>query len=142
MNDLYEADLLLWSEHQAELLRRRAAGALVNDRELDWANLAEEIEDVGRSEFRTVESLLGRALRHMLNAQGWPDSRDAPAWLADAIDFRQQAASRFAPSMRHRIDLDRLYARALRATPATIDGRPPLPLPQACPVTLDALLAE
>ena len=42
-------DILLWSERQAELLRRRAAGELVNDAELDWPNIAEEIEDVGRS---------------------------------------------------------------------------------------------
>ena len=32
---------LLWSEEQAELLRRRAANAL------DWDNLVEEIEAVG-----------------------------------------------------------------------------------------------
>jgi hypothetical protein len=28
MSDLYEGDILLWSERRAELLRRRAAGAL------------------------------------------------------------------------------------------------------------------
>jgi hypothetical protein len=31
MSDLYEADIVLWSERQAELLRRRAAGELVNE---------------------------------------------------------------------------------------------------------------
>jgi Domain of unknown function DUF29 len=43
----YDADILLWSEHQAALLRRRAAGELVNEAEMDWPNIAEEIEDVG-----------------------------------------------------------------------------------------------
>jgi hypothetical protein len=44
--------------------------------------------------------------------------------------------------MRQRIDLARLYRRALQRFPATIDGQPPLPPPAACPVTLDKLLAE
>ena len=43
MNDLYDEDIVTWSEQQAELLRRRSANAL------DWDHLAEEIEDVGRS---------------------------------------------------------------------------------------------
>jgi hypothetical protein len=62
----YETDILIWSERQAERLRRRAAGELVNDAEVDWPNIAEEIEDVGRSELRSCRSLLRQALRHML----------------------------------------------------------------------------
>ena len=31
MNDVYETDLLLWSERQAALLRRVAVGERVND---------------------------------------------------------------------------------------------------------------
>ena len=33
-------------------------------------------------------------------------------------------------------------AKSLRALPETIDGVPPLPVPQTCPSTLDDLLAE
>ena len=43
----YDTDILTWSERQATLLRRRAAGELVNDAEIDWPNVAEEIESVG-----------------------------------------------------------------------------------------------
>ncbi len=43
MSDLYDADIVTWSERQADLLRRRAAGELVNDAEMDWSNIAEEI---------------------------------------------------------------------------------------------------
>ena len=136
----YDTDILAWSEHQAELLRRLAAGELVNEAELDWPNIAEEIESVGRSELHTVESLLRQALRHMLKAEAWPLSRDAPSWRADAIDFRQQAANAFAPSMRQKIDVADIYAKALRALPEMIDGQGPLPVPVECPVTLDELL--
>jgi hypothetical protein len=135
----YDSDILEWSERQAALLRRRAAGDLVNEAELDWPNIAEEIEDVGRSELHRVESLLVQALRHMLKAEAWPQSRDAPGWRADAIDFRQQARRRFAPSMRPKIDVAGLYVDARRALPETMDGLPPLPIQSEIP-TLDDLL--
>jgi hypothetical protein len=44
--------------------------------------------------------------------------------------------------MRQEIDLDRIYRQALRGLPETMDGQPPLAVPQVCPVTLDELLAE
>jgi hypothetical protein len=140
--DLYEDDILLWSEQQAELLRRRATGELVNDAELDWPHIAEEIEDVGSERLHAVESLLVQALRHMLKAEAWPLSRDAPSWRADAIDFRQQARRRFVPSMRQKIDVASLYADAVRALPERIDDTAPLPVPAECPVTLEELLAS
>jgi Domain of unknown function DUF29 len=138
----YETDILVWSERQAALLRRRAVGEFVNEAEMDWLNIAEEIEDVGRSQLHAVESLLVQALRHMLKADAWPLSRDAPSWRADAIDFRRQARRRFVPSMRQRLDVAGLYADALAAVPETIDGQPPLPMSEACTVTLDDLLSD
>jgi hypothetical protein len=138
----YDTDILLWSERQGELLRRRAAGELVNDAELDWPNIAEEIESVGREQLHAVQSLLLQALVHMLKADAWQVSRDAPTWRADAIVYRADAARRYVPSMRRRIDLGRIYRLAIRAMPATIDDLPPQPVPQACPWTLDELLSE
>lgn len=43
--------------------------------------------------------------------------------------------------MRQRIDINELYARAVRRVPKTIDGQEPLPVPTECPVTLDELPA-
>ena len=45
----YDTDILTWSERQADLLRRVGAGEAVNAR-IDWDNVAEEIESLGRSE--------------------------------------------------------------------------------------------
>jgi len=92
---LYDDDILLWSERQADLLRRTAAGERVNSAELDWPNIAEEIEDVGSNRLHAVESLLVQALRHTLKADAWPVSLDAPSWRADAIDFRRQEVRAF-----------------------------------------------
>ncbi len=138
----YASDILLWSERQSELLRRHAAGESINDTAFDWPNIIEEIESVGRSELHTVESLLVRALAHMLKADAWPLSREAPHWKAEAVRFRLDAASRFTPSMRQRIDVEKLYRRARRGIPETTDSLPPLPLSDDCPVTLDDLLAD
>jgi Domain of unknown function DUF29 len=141
MSDLYDEDVLLWSERQSSLLRRRAAGELVNERDLDWPNIAEEIESVGSEQLHAVESLLVQALAHRLKAEAWPTSREVPGWLAEARRFRDDAASRFSPSMR-RIDVAKLHCRALRALPETIDDQSPLPLPQICAATLDELLSD
>jgi hypothetical protein len=43
--------------------------------------------------------------------------------------------------MRQKIDVADIYAKALRALPEAIDGQPPLPVPDVCPVTLDDLLS-
>jgi len=141
MSDLYESDILVWSEQQAELLRRLAQGERVND-QLDWEHLVEEVESVGSEQLHAVESLLFQALVQMLKAQGWPLARDVENWRADARGFRAQATNRFAPSMRRRLDLARIYRQALRAVPATMDGQPPQPLPETCPATLDELLGD
>jgi hypothetical protein len=133
---LYDADVLLWSEQQGALLRRRAFD------ELDLENVAEEIESVGREQLHAVESFLVQALIHDLKAQAWPSSRDVPAWRGEARRFRGDAADRLTPAMRQRIDLEKIYRRALRALPETIDGADPLPLPATCPVTLAEMLAD
>jgi len=141
MSDLYDVDILDWSERQAELLRRMAAGNRVNDEAPDWPNIIEEIEAVGRGELRACESLLVRALLHDLKAEAWPQSRDVPHWRAEARGLRRDAARAFTPSMRQRIDLASLYADALVRLPDSIDDAPPLPVSADCPVTLDELLA-
>jgi hypothetical protein len=142
MTDLYDTDILAWSERQGALLRSIAAGERVNDADLDWPNIAEEIESVGRTETRSCASHLTQALLHDLKAKAWPDSREAEHWLAEARQQRDEARDAYSPSMRGKIDIAKLYVRALRWLPRTIDGQPPLPVPAICPVTLDELLAD
>ena len=139
MSDLYEDDILLWSEQQASLLRRLAAGERVNDL-VDWPNLIEEVESVGNEQLHAVRSLLRQALIHMLKAEAWPLSRDVPHWRVEAKRFRQEAAERITASMRPKVDMAQLYGRALRLLPESMDGT--LPVPEICPVTLDEMLAE
>ncbi len=140
-DDLYERDILSWSQHQADLLRRLARGERVND--VDWAHVVEEIEDVGLSELHAVESYLDLMLVHFLKLHGWPESPSVDHWRAEIGSFQKNAARRFAPSMRQKIDLAKLYADALEQLEGVkYDGAAPRPGPAACPFTLDALLGE
>ena len=141
MTDLYDTDILEWSEHQAAILRAQATGQPSNEAP-DWANIIEEIESVGREQLHAVESLLVQALAHMLKAAAWPLSPAVPGWQAEARRFRDDASRRFSPSMRQRIDMAKLYRQALRAIPDTIDGQLPIPAPTTCPVTVDEMLSD
>jgi hypothetical protein len=139
MSDLYDTDILTWSERQAALLRRVAAGERIND-QVDWENVIEEVESVGRNEVDMVESWLFQAFLHDLKAEAWPLARDVPTWRGDARGFRSRARRKYRASMRQKIDVAAIYADALTALPETMDGQPPLPVPGECPVTLDELL--
>ena len=141
MSTLYDTDIVLWSEQQADLLRRLAA-ARPNEPSLDWEHIIEEIEGVGISEIHAVQSLLFRALLHDLKALAWPQAQAAEHWRAEARAFRAQASLQFLPSMRQRIDLVKLYARVLRAMPESVDGQPPLPVPESIDATIDDLMNQ
>jgi Domain of unknown function DUF29 len=141
MGDLYEDDFLLWSESQATLLRRLTAGERVNDRDLDWANLGEEIEAAGRGESRAFESLLTQAVLHRLKQECWRDAGEVPHWHSEEIRFRQEAADASSASMRQRVDLGRINRRAVQRLPATIEGVPPRQVPDLLGVTLDEWLS-
>ena len=91
---------------------------------------------------RACRAQLLQALLHDLKAKAWPLSRDVPHWRSEARVARINAADAYAPSMRQKIDMAAIYAKALRAMPDTIDGQPPEPVPEVCPVTLDDLLGE
>jgi hypothetical protein len=138
-DDLYERDALAWSERQAALLRRVARGERVND--VDWDHVVEEIEDVGLSELNAVHSYLYQMLVHLLKLRGWPDLAPEQHWRAEIDAFQTGLERRFAPSMRQRIDLETVYARATRQIGLIrYGGKPAVAPPATCPVTLDELV--
>ena len=123
----YEADILLWSEHQAGLLRRLARGEAVNEPP-DWDNIIEEVESVGSEQLHAVESLLLQALVHMLKAEAWPLSREASHWQAEArlIAPRRACGSR-PPCGNGSISSGSMLRPCGRCRNAVLDDQPPLP---------------
>src|SRR5437899_4344236 len=75
--DLYERDYYAWLQDQVRALRERRI------EDVDWENVAEEIEGLSNSERRGIESQLARVTEHLLklhymrgisrdyNARGW-----------------------------------------------------------------------
>jgi hypothetical protein len=77
----------------------------------------------------------------LLKLHAWPESQAAAHWRDEAEVFLDDAEQRFTPSMRQRVDLDGLYAKALRRVRATTDDSGvPQSLPETCPLTLDELM--
>lgn len=139
-DDLYHRDILAWSIAQAERLRRVAAGERVND--VDWANVIEEVESVGRSETQAVVSLLRQALLHALKCVAWSDHRASRKWRNEIGNFLDETRERYAPSMAQQINLPEIFRRARARTLSLAMGAPPGPLPETNDVTLAGLLDE
>ena len=71
MSNLYDADFYTWAISQGSALRRRSAN------EIDWENVAEEIETLGRSEARELRSRYAVLLVHLLKWLVQPQSRSS-----------------------------------------------------------------
>ncbi|SKB14179.1 conserved hypothetical protein [Planktothrix sp. PCC 11201] len=81
LSSLYEQDFYLWIEKTIQLLN---AEKLL---ELDRDNLIAELESMGRSEKRAIESNLRVLLMHLLKYQYQPERR-SNSWLSTIIEHR------------------------------------------------------
>ena len=110
-SSLYEKDYLAWTEQQAALLRAGRTD------ELDLGNLVEELDDMGRAEWRELENWLETLLAHMLKRDHQPEKRSR-SW-DNTIDDQRRRLERLlkrSPSLRgHLADtLAEMYPYAVR----------------------------
>ncbi len=140
-DDLYDRDFFAWSMHQADLLHRLSRGERTNE-PLDAANLAEEIESLGRSQRRELSSRLRVLLMHMLKWQFQPERR-GESWISTIREQRYEIEALLddSPSLRPAVAdvLPTAYRRALR-TASDETKLPPSTFPEACPWTPDQVL--
>lgn len=96
--DLYEADYSRWLFENARLLREGRFS------EADIENIAEELEDMGRSEKRAVASHLTVLLTHLLKWQYQPEHRSS-SWRGSIYNARTSVEDllRESPSLRNRV---------------------------------------
>ena len=94
ISNLYDSDYQLWVENTINQLRQG------DFQSVDWQNLLEELADLGKSERRTLESLLTRLLEHLLKLTYWQSQRDynQAAWKKEIRNFRLQIADLLADS--------------------------------------------
>ncbi|MDP4025822.1 DUF29 domain-containing protein [Methylobacterium sp. NEAU 140] len=141
---LYDDDIVTWAEEQAAALRALGTrGDLSNA--VDWENIAEEIESVGRSHIRAVEGLLIQTLAHLLKRVSAPLAPASLHWREEIATFQATAWNAYEASMRQRLNWDRIWKVSLTAAEAGLGayGNELLPgLPKACPIDPPDLLAE
>src|SRR5579863_9715918 len=99
---LYDSDFMLWTEDQAKALR----GAKGANLPLDWDNLAEEIESLGKSDRRAIHSQVRRIVRHLLKLAASYAERPRGGWQLTIREARSDVAAilRDSPSLRREID--------------------------------------
>ena len=108
-SDLYERDYLAWTEVQARALRARTGG----ENALDYDNLAEEIEDLGKSEFYGCQSFVERIIEHLLKLEFTTDPDPRAHWRGEIVEFRSQLDDHLTRTIENRLRerLDTLFAR-------------------------------
>ena len=135
----YDADILEWSEQQAWALRTLARTRHDLSNELDWEHVAEEIEDVGRAEFNAVQSFVRLILIHLIKAISVPDAVSILHWRSEVVAIQGELVDRVTPSMHSRIDLSKLWLRAIKEADAAlaVHGQSVVSaLPSRCPLAL------
>jgi uncharacterized protein DUF29 len=76
---LYEEDFVRWTEQQAAALRN--AAGLSTNLPLDWENLAEEIDSLGRSQKRELRSRIAVIIEHLIKLECSPAVDPRPGWM-------------------------------------------------------------
>lgn len=85
-SSLYESDFYQWIQQTAGALKAKAFD------QVDWDNVIEEIESMGRSERRELKSRLIVLLEHLLKLRYWASERDQNerGWRNTIIEQRRQ----------------------------------------------------
>jgi hypothetical protein len=145
-DQLYEADFYAWTKQQALALRRFARTR--PNLPLDLEHIAEEIQDLGKSERDTVYSLAQRIIEHFLLIEH-SSAMDQQLHWADEIDaFRDQMKRKLSPTIRRHLkrDLGEVYADGRRIVGRKMgrygEQEAVATLPAQCPYTLEQVLGD
>jgi len=137
---LYEEDFYAWTQQQAELLRRLPPVG----NELDLEHIAEEIEDLGRSDLRTAQSLCEHIIEHFLKLEYSGLNEPADHWRDEIVEWRLQLEKVLTRSILAKLDLPDRYRAALRLVRRLERDVPGLSgrLPVECSYTLEQILGS
>ena len=112
-NSLYELDFGEWIEQQVIALKNQDVAAL------DWCNLQEEIESLGASDKRAINSLTRQLLAHLLLYAYWSVNRDfyLSGWKIEINNFRNDLSDFLDSKNYHKhftANIDKNYNKALK----------------------------
>ncbi len=136
MDTLYDRDLVEWAARNADLLRNHRFD------EADIENIAEEIEDLGKSLRNSLGSHSTNLIAHLLKWQFQPQRRSR-SWQRTIVNSRTEIEPILdqSPSLKaHLVDfLSKDYVAAVRLTAVEM-GINPSVLPASCPYSIEQLL--
>jgi Domain of unknown function DUF29 len=141
-SSLYDEDFYAWTESQASELRRLAAKPDLSN-VMDWENLIEEVETLGRSDLRAADGYLVQCIAHLIKLASAPDAVPAETWRAEIVVLQVNFQKAFAASMRRKFDMDFVWRSAIANAEVGLwrEGlRPSRLLPKQCPFEVDAFL--
>ena len=134
----YDRDLVYWAIENAALLR---AGRLD---EIDAAHIAEELEDLGKSERRALGSHLRNIIMHLLKWEFQPDRRSG-SWRSSIDNARAEIAEILedSPSLRPTaaVQLHKGYG-LVRKNAISETGLASEVFPEDCPYRLEQILSD
>ena len=137
MGTPYEKDVVAWAMEQAALLRSGQLSAL------DIEHIAEEIEDVGKSEKRELASRMAVLLAHLLKWQYQPGRRGS-SWSRTIKEQRKAiaAAMRQTPSLKASLsDADWLAGTWSDAVTKAVEETGLDNFPEDCPWSMEQVLS-
>jgi len=143
---LYQEDYYAWTKDQAAKLRALAA-ARVNST-LDLANLAEEVESLGRSDLNTVRSQVRRIIEHLLKLEYSPSELPRADWRYSIVQARDEVEDHITASMRPDIEaeLAKLFGRGRRDAALGLEKHgerdAARALPATCPYGFDEIVSH
>ena len=140
---LYDTDFYQWTQETAKAIAQR------DFKNIDWENLQEEIEALGRSEKREVKGLQRQLLTHLLLYQFWAANKEyyTRGWAKEITTFRIQLEDDIEQKTMYNYfvsELDRTYKQAKRLAAEKFKeaGFEPPSFPSQCPYTVEQLLDE
>jgi hypothetical protein len=140
--NLYDEDFYVWTEAQAELMRKRQFEAL------DLDNLIEEVEALGRAEKSSVLNNTSVIIEHLLKLQYSPAQEPRNAWRASVREHRRRLRRDLTPRLRQILgaELPMLYGEIRDDTAALLhdygEDAAADALPADCPYTLDQITGD
>jgi hypothetical protein len=145
-SQLYESDFYAWTRQQATELRRFARTR--PNLPLDLEHIAEEIQDLGKSEQDTVYSLARLIMQHFLLIEHSPATDQRQHWADEIDEFRAQLGRKLSPTIRRHLkrDLGELYGRGRHIVERKMrrhgEDRAADALPAECPYTMERVLDD
>jgi len=140
-DELYDRDILAWSERQAAALRQLANHEKCGD--VDWPRVIEEIQGVGIAQLNDVRGSIRQAMMTLVGIHLDWKNVTRPDRLMELDCLLDDAGEQFTPSMKQRIDLNTMWHRIRERTIRYSSEDPRChALPDHCPWTLEALLAN